>query len=557
MESDGLRIEYVPAGRSGNAMVTARLGDDVLAVESFNLTKVEKRKSFLDALCEKQPGIDREALERELLKAAADVACKPEPAAPWAEPALTEIDASGIVRPERIILPEVSAVAIPTTSILGGKPMGRYKLYLRWTDGRREEAAMLPAIDLPEGRRVWVHPEPAEPGIHVAPGWSFAARQEWLNGANAPEPAELFQRLLKCIGHYIDLPKEHAPGIAATIALWVVLTYGYQAWDAVPYLFVGGPLGSGKSRVFEILARLVFRCLSSSNMTAAALFRTLHDRGGTLLLDEAERLKQTQSPEVGEILSMLLAGYKRGGAATRLEAVGDTYKPVSFDVFGPKALACIAGLPPALASRCIMLTMFRAAAGSEKPRRRIDAHPAAWQAMRDDLHALALEHGSAWLELAKRTDVCPRMHGRDFELWQPLLALASWIESSGADGLLELVRSHALKVIEAGKEEGTPEVDEVLLRALADAVRGGDRPTTQEILKAVQETDPSTFKHWHPRTVAARLKTYGIPSPRKIGGRREFRDVATALQRVQTHYGVDLDFPSENAGGDTPAESSQ
>ncbi len=99
-------------------------------------------------------------------------------------------------------------------------------------------------------------------------------------------------------------------------------------------------------------------------MTAASLFRTLHARGGSLLLDEAERLKQARDPDVGEILSMLLAGYKRGGSAMRLEAVGDSFRPVTFDVFGPKALACIAGLPPALASRAIPITMFRAAPGS-------------------------------------------------------------------------------------------------------------------------------------------------------------------------------------------------
>ena len=75
-----------------------------------------------------------------------------------------------------------------------------------------------------------------------------------------------------------------------------MLTYCYPAWDAVPYLFVGGPLGSGKSRLFEVLGRLVFRPLSSSNMTGAALFRTLHSQGGCLLLDEAERLRNMQDP---------------------------------------------------------------------------------------------------------------------------------------------------------------------------------------------------------------------------------------------------------------------
>src|SRR5262249_8067223 len=158
-----------------------------------------------------------------------------------------------------------------------------------------------------------------------------------------------------------DLPADTAAGTTATVALWVVLTYCYQAWPAVPYLFVGGPIGSGKSRLFEILIRLVFRALASSNLTGPALFRTLHDRGGTLVYDEAERLRQATDAGQQELLSMLLAGYKRGGQATRLEPIGDSFRSVAFDVYGPKALACVAGLPPALASRCIPVTMFRAA----------------------------------------------------------------------------------------------------------------------------------------------------------------------------------------------------
>src|SRR5208282_4439536 len=408
--------------------------------------------------------------------------------------------------------------------------------------------------DLPGGRKVWIYPEPTEPGATMKAGWSKESRAAWLNNATAPDPADLFKRLCERIAYYIDLPQEHARDIMATLALWSMLTYCYQAWDAVPYLNIGGPLGSGKSRLFEILGRLVFRPLASSNMTAAALFRTLHVQGGTLLLDEAERLKQTQQPDVADLLSMLLAGYKRGGQASRLEALGDTgkFKMICFDVFGPKALACVAGLPPALASRCILVTMFRAAPRSERPRRRIDADPLGWQRLRDDLHALAMEHGADWLELAQRTDVCPRMGGRDFELWQPLLALASWIESHGARGLLGLLQEHALASIDRGRDESIPGADETLLRIVADAVRAGERLTAGEILGKALSADPVVFKSWFPETVAARLKSYGIPKAGKSGSRKEYRGVTPeVLRRIQTSYGIDLDFPEADGETDT------
>jgi hypothetical protein len=558
MDDSRLTIDCVRNGRNGTATLTAKLGGDVLAVESVNLTKPKARSSFIDAVCKDRQGIDRQALELELLRLAADVAAKAD--APPDPSMLPELDAAAIVRSERFITPEVSGLAVPSMTTIGDKPVGRWFLYLRWADGKRERRPMAPALDLPDGRRLFIHPEASEPTPTMKPGWSAPARKRWLEGEAAPDPADVFKGLCERIAYFLDLPREHAKGVTSTLAVWTLLTYIYAAWDAVPYLFVGGPLGSGKSRVFEILLRLVFRPLSSSNMTGAALFRTLHSQGGCLLLDEAERLKNTADPATCEILSMLLAGYKRGGQATRLEPVGDNgFKTVSFDVYGPKALACIAGLPPALASRAIPVMMFRAAPGSEKPRRRIDADPAGWQRLRDDLHALALEHSPTWLELPERTDVCPAMSGRDYELWQPLLAVAAWIELHGARGLLRILQEHALALIDRGRDETVPDADETLLRVLADAVRVGDRPTPHDILTKAVEAEPVVFKNWHPRTVTARLKNYGIPTPRKVGSRREFRDVTPeVLQRIQQSYGIDLDCPNvENGGGTDPGEPSQ
>jgi hypothetical protein len=549
---NGLTIDFAPSGRNSCGTLTAKIAGEVIHVENLNIGKSKARAGFIDTVCKDRPGIDRKMVETKLLQLAADVAAKPE--APADPSGLPELDAAAIVRPERFITPAVSGLAVPSMTTMGDKVQGRLLLYLRWANGKRERRPMVPALDLPDSRRLWIYPSPSEPTPTMKPGWSAAARQRWMEGEQAPSPADVFKGLCSRIVYFLDFPREHANGITSTLAVWTMLTYGYSAWEAVPYLFVGGPLGSGKSRLFDVLERLVFRPLSSSNMTGAALFRTLHSQGGCLLLDEAERLRNTQEPATAEILSMLLAGYKRGGTATRLEPVGDSgFKTVSFDVYGPKALACIVGLPPALASRAIPMMMFRSSHESEKPRRRIDADPAGWERLRDDLHALAMEHGPTWLELPSRTDVCPRMSGRDYELWQPLLAIGSWVESHGARGLLALLQEHALAAIDRGRDEAVPDADEVLLRVLAEAVRFGERPTPHDILAKATEAEPVIFKNWHPRTVTARLKSYGIPTPRKIGSRREFRDATPdVLRRIQESYGIDLDIPTDE--NDTPAD---
>lgn len=535
-------------GKDTEVTLTAEWDGALLAVDTLDVAKARQRAEFIKRVCDGRDYIDQGALDSTLLAIASMMSGRERgPATYGGEP--VEIDVSQIVRPERFIVPEVSGLAVPTRVIDDGRPAGRWLLYLRWADGRRECRPMGATVDLPDGKKLWIHPQPTEPSATMQPGWSGEARNAWLGGASSPDPADLFKRVCEHIAYFIDLPRDHAPGVTSTLALWAMLTHVFQPWPAVPYLYVGGPLGSGKSRVFEILARLVFRPLASSSMTAPALFRTLHNQGGTLLLDEAERLRQSQNPDVGEILCMLLAGYKRGGQATRLEPIGDKgFKTICFDVFGPKGLACIAGLPPALASRCIPVTMFRAAPGSEKPRRRIDADPAGWQTLRDDLHALALEHGPTWLELPKRVDVCPTMSGRDFELWQPLLALASWVESCGARGLLGLMQEHALATIDAAKDDQTPDADEILLRILADEIRAGRVPTPGDILTKAQEVDSVGFKNWTARAVSEHLKRYGMVTHKTCGRKMYNRVTLENLGAIQESYGVDLGFDDNGDG---------
>jgi hypothetical protein len=136
METDngnGFTIECNPTGRNGSVTLTARLVGDVLEVQTLDLTKPKQRNEFVGAVCEGRNGIDREALDSQLKKLAADLASKPE-AVPAESP---ELDISSIVRPERFITPKVSGLAVPTMTIIGDEPVGRWQLYLRWAGGKR------------------------------------------------------------------------------------------------------------------------------------------------------------------------------------------------------------------------------------------------------------------------------------------------------------------------------------------------------------------------------------------------------------------------------------
>jgi hypothetical protein len=529
----------ITADRDGRRhRVRLRLDGKLLFVDSLYASSARERKRFIDAAEAKFASLDRDDLEAYLM----DLAGSSDDLN-FNGLILPEVDVRYVIRPELFLTHDVSGITVPVVLDGAGELIPSWRTHLRWADGRREVMDLPDRLLMPDGSTLYVHPDPGGPSGSESPAWSSRSRKSWLEGADAPEPAYVFRVVCERLAYYLDFPADAAPGTTATLALWTILTYAYPAWDAVPYLFVGGPMGSGKSRVLDVLQRMVFRPLSSSNLTAPALFRTLHAQGGTMLLDEAERLKQS-TPEQVEIQSVFLAGYRRGGCATRLELVGDVYRPIRFNVFGPKALACIAGLPPTLASRCIPVMMFRSAADSEKPKRRIDADPASWRAIRDDLHVLALEYGPVWADLSARKNAVPSaIGGRNYELWQPLLALAAWLQECGCDTLLSLVQSHALVSVANAKDEAIPEADEILLELLAEAVREHRAPTSGDLLADAKRRDEVTFKSWHPRTVASRLKTYGIAVPKKLNGARRYRDVTPAqLADIGRRYGIELGF---------------
>ena len=543
-EPERLDLHADGAGKGTTATVTVRRGGadgEVVACEKFDLAIGKERRKFIEALSDRlgedaRHLLDEEAVERDLAAMAADLAAPPK-AAPPAE--VVELGDGRVVRPERFILPDVSGLAVPRRIDRGGQIVSEWMLYLRWRDGRRE-AMPLPEV-LPVGsERIFITPRPPEPPSELKPAWSAASRAEWLAGSASMPPDEVCRRLIEGFAKYLDLPSETAAGTVAMLACFSLLTYIVPGFAAVPYVAVSGPMGSGKSKILELLQQVVFRPLLTSSTSEAAIFRSLHAFGHTALLDEAERLRD---PEMQGLLANLLAGYKRGGCASRCEQTGDGQITLRhFSVFGCKAFAAINEVPPTLASRCIAVPMFRSPKGSIKPRLRVDDDAALWGQLRDALHILAMEHGSEWLALPTRQDVVPEMSGRNFEIWQPLLGLAAWFEDRGAHGLLELLRRHALLLIEQGREAATPPDDEVLLQALARAVGSGIAPTAGELLATVADVEPSLFRNWTARAVAAHLKRYGIGS-RKTNGRKFFAPSPADLLRVQQSYGIDLDLP--------------
>jgi hypothetical protein len=426
------------------------------------------------------------------------------------------------------------------------RPEGKWLLCLQWADGRRECVDLDDYLDLGDGKRIWFSQKPAAPLPTTMSRWSQAGRTKWLKG-HAPKLNDLFTSVANKFLDLLEFPMDDALGTAYTLTLWTMLTYLYPIWGAVPYLSVGGSLSSGKSRLLDVLGLLVCNPIHSSNLTAPSLFRTLHTQGGTVLFDEAERLND-RTPDAGEIRSILLAGYKRGGQATRLEKVGDSFQPTAFEVYGPKAIAGIASMPAALASRCIRIMMFRAGKDSPVPRRRIDSLASTWRDLRDDLHCMALAYGARLTAMADWQPRCERLNGRNLELWLPILAIATLVEEAGFNGLVADVEQHAIKSMESAHESAMPEIDELLLRTLKQMQEDGLWGVTAgEVLRTVKETESALLAKYSERGVGAVFNRYGIRS-RPSGGRKYFRPDEKQWKAIEESYGIDFELKESDAG---------
>ncbi|MEM9701405.1 MAG: DUF3631 domain-containing protein, partial [Planctomycetota bacterium] len=467
-----------------------------------------------------------------------------------------ELDADAVVRPDGFVLPDAAGFVIGRVIQTVAGPRGLNTLHAVTASGSRvvsEVATDGPAagrLDLPGRSPLYVHPVPTAPtpadARNLAGGWSGNGRRAWRAGSADPCPAEMLDRVRGRFIRYLALPAADRDGLSRTLAAWTVATYVASAFNAVPYLHLNGPAGSGKSRAADLLRRMAFRPLFTSSVTGPALFRTLHSRGGTLLLDEAERLGNPRDPAAAELLAMLLAGYKAGGRATRLEPVGETFRPVGFEVFGFKALAGIAGLPAALASRCVRVGMIRADPDAPEPRRNPEDDPDGWAGLRDDLHALALAAGPS-IRAAAADPPDAGLSNRDRELWTPLLAVAAVCEAAGAAGEVAALAAYAARSAADAGADATPDADVMLLECLHRLLLTGfDPPQPSDVLRAAREAEPGMFDRWTARGVGARLKGYGL-TIRKSHGRRVYRDLTPDdVAAAAARYGVDL------AGVDDP-----
>lgn len=255
-------------------------------------------------------------------------------------------------------------------------------------------------------------------GIPEAPLW-----EESVDGD------KLLAEISFAIRDYVVLPKTAADATA----LWVVHSYTLNSFRISPRLAIQSPeKGCGKTTLLDVLTKLVWRPLPTSNATSSVIFRVVEKAHPTLLIDEADTFLRDNN----ELRGILNSGHRQGGFTLR--NVGDDHEPKRFSTWSACAIALIGRLPDTLEDRSVVVSLRR-----RKPDERVKVFRFDDCANLDRLASMARRWATDYADeiRACRPDM-GELQNRRADNWEPLLSVATvaggdwvdrvWASAAGA-----------------------------------------------------------------------------------------------------------------------------
>jgi hypothetical protein len=318
------------------------------------------------------------------------------------------------------------------------------------------------------------------------------------------------------------------------IAIWTLATYVYESFDYFPLLWITSPTKqSGKTKLLEVLTQLVSKSSGIRiNPTEAILF-TATNNGLSLLLDEVEKFKKSDSDLYGTVMAILNSGFQKGATVSRMRKnKNGEYKEVNYKTYGPKVISGIANVTDTIADRSIVIKMIRRVRATETLER-------------FRLRKLAKELGDIVFQLkiwaaAKSSSIQGIYDGisqepeelkdcddRFLDIVEPLLAIAACADAEYSNGGVSVFDDLVLLLKDLGTERDENQGDAAI--AVAISIIGsilGDSSDlfvpSADMLKAFQEK-PATAWIKSGRGLATFLGKMELrPKPNTEGKRRGY-----------------------------------
>lgn len=232
-----------------------------------------------------------------------------------------------------------------------------------------------------------------------------------------PEPVDLnslLNELKKLIDSVVAFQSEHE---SEAIALFIIHTYCFDAADCSPILNVSSPeKRCGKSTLLSVLQKLVNRPLIGSNISPAAVYRSIEKWKPTLIIDEADSFMRDNEGIRGVINS----GHTRDSAFA-LRCVGDDHEPYQFSTWCPKVIAGIGHLADTIEDRSIIIQLRRKLESEPKVKVR-DISKHLFKELTQKCVRTAIDNTESLCKL--HPAIPAELNDRAADNWTPLLSIA-------------------------------------------------------------------------------------------------------------------------------------
>ena len=203
-------------------------------------------------------------------------------------------------------------------------------VFLRWQNGI---ATIVPSIE--HAGTLYVPPDPMQ-ALHSQIILPNGVRQ-------CREPAALIADIVGTLSQFIDADRE----LLVLMASVALSSWFPDCFEAAPYFWIVGPLGSAKTKLLRLLSCMCRRALLVGDVRAGSLYSLTDSYSPTLLIDELDLDDRNSA----DMLRLLRTGTVAGVPAVRNGKVFSTY--------GPKIVAS-RDVPrdAALLSRCVIVSML-------------------------------------------------------------------------------------------------------------------------------------------------------------------------------------------------------
>ncbi|MFB7663941.1 DUF3631 domain-containing protein [Kitasatospora sp. NPDC056138] len=313
-----------------------------------------------------------------------------------------------------------------------------------------------------------------------------------------PEGAALLDEVERFHRRFNVFPSEAA---YTAVVLWDAHTHLLDCFESTPRIaFLSPEPGSGKTRALEIMETIAPRPVLTTDVSPAALFRTVSDADArpTVLFDEIDTVFGPKAAGNEDLRGLINSGHRRSGVVLRCVGDGGSQTVQPFPVYAALAMGGLGDLPDTIMSRSVVIRMRRRAPNEMVEPYRERIHKAEGHKLRDRLAEWA---SSVRDQLHDVWPVLPEgISDRPADVWEPLLAVA---DAAGGHWP-KRARTACIELVTASKANDKGSVGIRLLGDLRDIFGGAERMLSSELLSKLAELDDAPWADLDGKPITAR-----------------------------------------------------